>query len=461
MQRLSVRLARIWLVLAVTLGLTLLHGGAGLVRAQGQAGPGYTTTFVVIPGVHAAVLYRPDPPGPRAEVAVLLMHPSSNYLAHRTCTQLSTRGYTVLCANSVGVNTEDAEYLWDDLARSVGAAVAYLRGRPDVRKVALLGYSGGGMLMTYYQNVAENGPAVCSGPEKLYPCSGALAGLTPADGLMLMDSHPGWGFLHLTYLDPSIMDEANPTVRNTALDMFDPANGYLNDTDDPTYSPEFVRAFHTAQGQRNQLLLSRMQERLSVIESGRGFYPNDEPVLVYAGVARLFQADPRLLSRTQRPHTLLREAGPVREQIIRSVRVPQASAEDNRDGSAAPLRGTTVRTYMSNQAIRTTPEYQITEDDILGIDWDSSNHSTVSNIRGVKVPLGITAMTGHYFLRTSEMIFDAAGSTDKEVVFIEGAVHGLTPCQPCAARHNNGVPYGDTVKVLYDYWAEWLASRLL
>jgi hypothetical protein len=314
--------------------------------------------------------------------------------------------------------------------------------------------------MAYYQNVAENGPGVCSGPEKLYPCSATLAGLPPADGLMLMDSHMGPGFTNLTYMDPSIVDEDNPGVQLATLDMFDLANGFTDGATDPAYSPAFTRTYHTAQGQRNMRLLERMQQRLAAIQDGQGIYPDDEPVLVRNGFARLFQADTRLLAHTQRPHTLLTQAGPVPDRTIRSVRVPQARSADNRTIAAA-LLGTTVRRYLSNNAIRTTPEYQITEDDILGIDWDSSNGSTITNVRGISVPLGIEAMTGHYFVRPDEMIYDAAASRDKEIVYIEGAIHGLTACQPCAAKFNNGVPYGDTVKLIYDHWAEWLASRLV
>ena len=41
--------------------------------------------FVAMPGVSKAALYKPDS-GPAPHVGVLVMHRTSNYLAHRACT---------------------------------------------------------------------------------------------------------------------------------------------------------------------------------------------------------------------------------------------------------------------------------------------------------------------------------------------------------------------------------------
>ena len=51
--------------------------------------------FVAMPGVSKAALYKPDS-GPAPHVGVLVMHRTSNYLAHRACTELSRRGFMML-----------------------------------------------------------------------------------------------------------------------------------------------------------------------------------------------------------------------------------------------------------------------------------------------------------------------------------------------------------------------------
>lgn len=45
-----------------------------------------------------------------------------------------------------------------------------------------------------------------------------------------------------------------------------------------------------------------------------------------------------------------------------------------------------------------------------------------------------------------------ARSPDKDLVFIEDATHGFTPCRTCAADPNAN---GKSVQNLFDYVAEW------
>src|SRR5215468_8002017 len=55
--------------------------------------------LIPMPGRAKAALYRPDA-GPAPHVGILVMHRTSNYLAHRACTELSRRGYLMLCMNT-------------------------------------------------------------------------------------------------------------------------------------------------------------------------------------------------------------------------------------------------------------------------------------------------------------------------------------------------------------------------
>src|SRR6516225_5999057 len=126
------------------------------------------TTFVHLAQGAPAVLYEPINPGAKAQVAVFVMHSGGDYLTHSACTELSRRGYRVLCANNSSAKsgfTDDGTL--DRTLLDARLGVAWLRQYPGVKKVVLLGHSGGGTLMSAYQDVAENGVKVCQGPEKI------------------------------------------------------------------------------------------------------------------------------------------------------------------------------------------------------------------------------------------------------------------------------------------------------
>src|SRR5205809_504114 len=87
---------------------------------------------------------------------------------------------------------------------------------------------------TYVQfSVAEKGVAFCQQPGKLIKCSSALAGLPRADGVILMDAHPGNGINAVRSLsanvtnDPAVLNQNREPSTNPQLDPFDAGNGYL------------------------------------------------------------------------------------------------------------------------------------------------------------------------------------------------------------------------------------------
>jgi len=68
----------------------------------------------------------------------------------------------------------------------------------------------------------------------------------------------------------------------------------------------------------------------------------------------------------------------------------------------------------------------------------------------------ITAMGAHYFIRGSEIHFDAAASADKNFIVIEGATHGLTPCTACETTPGQ---YSNSQRNCFDYVARWINAR--
>ena len=75
--------------------------------------------------------------------------------------------------------------------------------------------------------------------------------LPPAEGIVLLAAHLGEGQFLLDRLDPSVVDEQNPTATNPRLDMYDPANGYRPMAAGPSrYTPAFLAELRAAQRAR-------------------------------------------------------------------------------------------------------------------------------------------------------------------------------------------------------------------
>src|SRR2546430_10412343 len=117
--------------------------------ASAQSHPEY----IPLGGGVKAVLYRPDS-NPSPHVGVIIIHRTANYLQHQGCTQLSQRGFMVLCMNSRFDNNE-ALVNWELIALDVKRGVDYLRNTQHMNKVIFFGHSGGGPTTTFYQAVAE------------------------------------------------------------------------------------------------------------------------------------------------------------------------------------------------------------------------------------------------------------------------------------------------------------------
>src|SRR5215831_17362024 len=177
--------------------------------------------------------------GPNASTALVVMHDSANFITAPPCVELNQRGFTALCSQALFSN--NAQLNWDQVALDIGYGVSYLRSLPGIQHVVLVGHSGGGAIMAWYQNVAENGLAACQAPARLNPCANNLAGLPPADGVVLLDTIPGLAFTTMSAWDASVVETDGLTSQqNPSLYLFNPDNGY---NPDPNQSSKYSRAF--------------------------------------------------------------------------------------------------------------------------------------------------------------------------------------------------------------------------
>jgi hypothetical protein len=303
--------------------------------------------------------------------------------------------------------------------------------------------------MTFYQSVAENGPSICQGAKKLVECGNELAGLPRADGLILVDAHPGNPVNALRSLNPAVTNENRPDRLDPTLDPFNPKNGYRSNGAS-AYSEEFKTRYFKAQAARMNRLIDVALDKQRRMKAGSYLYADDDAFVIPRGVGgRLMQMDPSIHHRTLEPARLLKNDGTVVTQIVESVRRadPRLAAQNATFDSGAHVL--TVKSFLSANAIRAT-------DSMDGIDHCSSNNSPPCHLPHIRVPLLVAAMGGHYFVRDNEIHYDVAASADKDFVVVEGAEHGQTPCVPCETVPGQ---YSNTVKNFYDYARDWISRR--
>jgi pimeloyl-ACP methyl ester carboxylesterase len=415
--------------------------------------------FIAFQGVTKAALYRPDS-GPAPRVGVLVMHRTSNYLGHRACTELSRRGFLMLCMNTRYENNEPAVD-FEKLPLDVKAGVELLRRHPGIAKVVLFAHSGGGPLMSLYQAVAENGTSYCKGRNKITECEEDLAGLPRADGIVFADAHPGNAVNLLRGINPAFVNESHPPDQplNPELDMLDPRNGF-NPKGASHYPAEFQARYTKAQSNRLNRLIDAAQAKLARITRGDHRSGDSDLVIIPGGgnpgsgpggSAALFIAQPDIpaVNSTARPAKLIQNDGSISTQVVTSVFVANPALARSNLQFTTGTKVYTLRSFLSANAVRSKDAYG-------DVDHCSSNNSTVCAVQSISVPVLFVAMGAHYFIRDNERHYEVARSEDKDFVVVEGATHGFAPCVECERTPGQ---YSNSVKNTFDYMATWMNER--
>lgn len=267
--------------------------------------------------------------GRTQDTAVLVVHPTSNFLGHYALRPLAELGVAAF-----GLTTRylgnDSCLLMENCVLDIGAAVAYLR-RSGYARVVLVGNSGGGGLAALYQSQAEH-PTITATPAGDPPDLTA-AELPPVDVLVLAMAHPGRATVFTEWLDPAIVDEHDPFTRDAALDMYEPRNG-------PPYGADFLARYRSAQIDRNRRITAWVRARLARLAGP----VDDLPFLVHCTAA-----DPRFLDLGLDPSDRPRETlwgdpwranhQPATLGHLTSLRswLSQWSVEDSRSNAYAEL----------------------------------------------------------------------------------------------------------------------------
>ncbi len=220
------------------------------------------------------------PVGPRPDTAVMICHPTANFLGHYALGGLAARGLA-----GIGLTTRyvgnDTSLILENCLLDMGSMVSHLRSL-GYKHVVAIGNSGGASIVPYYQAQAES-PSVQSppggGPDL------TQAGLVPADAIGMLNAHPARARLSAEWLDPAITYEHQPFERNAELDMYNPLNG-------PPYSEEWLGRYRAAQLARNRRISDWALAQLSALTSGSH---RPQGLDDFAFVVQGTMADPRFL----------------------------------------------------------------------------------------------------------------------------------------------------------------------
>ena len=427
--------------------MTVTNGG------YSEGGLPIKDTFIKIGRHLTGILYEPLTPVEKSKIAVVIVHSDDDYSTRPMGGELAKRGYTAFCgAVSNRQDTLDRKLL------DIKQIIEFLKQLPGIEKVVLMGHSGGATLMSAYQSVAENGASIYQGDHMLISCS-VKEELPEADGVMLIDSNWGNGSMTLFSIDPAVTDDMSGRSLNPKYDIYDPANGY--DPEGAHYTEQFKKEFFQAQKERNNRLVRLAQERLWMIEHGKGHFVDDEPFIIAGGTQmvpgnKLFPQDTSLFARTKGAYTLLHGDGTATHETIHCLRKARGKKSPTPSCGMGTLM-TTVKSFLTGKAVLAGDGYSINMDGAEGVLWDICYDCTPGNVKHIHVPLLVMGMTGSYEYLAAEVIYQNAASTDKTIAFVEGAGHNFDPEHECERFPGE---FGDTQKTLYDFMDRWMGEKM-
>lgn len=395
---------------------------AGLVAAAGSQTPADDVT-IEVPTIRAAdggvsrgVLYWN--PAKRPKTVVVSMHPSSDNQRHFVLRPAAEHGYAGfgLAGRYTGQDAAVHENVLLDLA----AAITWLKQERGFTQVVLVGHSGGGSLMAYYQSQAATAPP---GRYKATPAGDPpdlnAYTMIPADGVAILNASEGEGLHVEHHLDPSVVREDDALSIDPSLDMYNPENGFREPPAVSKYSAEFVRRFREAQKARDQRLTAWARSQIGERNYYRGLLK--EPGFAALPLARRQYLERRadhlpvmILYRSEADLAYTDLSIDPSDRVVGSNYGPRPDRRNySQDARVRSLRPDAYLSTMSG-----TASYARLHD----------------NIKKVTVPtlvLGGTADRG-IFPSEQKTTFEKSGAADKTIVWIEGADHGFGPSGPKA-----------------------------
>jgi pimeloyl-ACP methyl ester carboxylesterase len=316
-----------------------------------------------------------------ARTAILFSHPIGGGSFLPLVTALARAGRHVVYCNP-RYRGNDTALILEKCLLDLGACVADLKKRFGYEKVVLGGWSGGGSLSLFYQDQAEHPTITATPAGDAVDIAGA--GLQPADAILLLAAHISRSVTMTEWLDPSILDEDAPFVRDPGLDIYGPAC-----PDRPPYAAAFVERFRAAQIARNRRITARVRATLAELKASGD--PNAErPFVVYGTMCDVRWTDPTQDPSDRRPGTC----------YLGDPRIAN-------DGPVGLGRFTTLRSWLSQWS------------------FDESRANGIVNAARISCPVLVVNNRADLACTPShaQRLFDTVASADKELVQIAGADH--------------------------------------
>lgn len=227
-----------------------------------------------------------------ANTVFVFMHPTSTLNLLPMPTALADRGHHVLCAAS-RYPKNDSALILEKVVLDLGAWVRWAREHAGYERVILVGWSGGGSLSLLYQAEAED-PSITDTPAG-DPVDVVGADLIPADAVIFIAAHLSRAETLTEWMDPSVIDETNPSVRDPELDIYADGAVHL-----PPYGADFVARFREAQRARNLRITTWVQDQLQSLKESGGLEV-ERPFIVHRTMCDVRWLDPAVDPNDRRP----------------------------------------------------------------------------------------------------------------------------------------------------------------
>lgn len=326
-----------------------------------------------------AMVMRPK--GRPSKTLFFFMHPQTSMDVLPVPRSLVARGCHVMCARNRYFKN-DSVLIFEKVLLDFGQWVRFAREQLGYEKIVIVGWSGGGPLAVFYQSQAEN-PTIIDTPNG-DPVDVVGAGLIPGDAFVFQAGSVSRARILLEALDPSVLDECNPDVREARFDLYDTANPRQ-----PPYDTDFLAEYRAAQLERMRRITDWAKDKLADFgacggkELERGF------------VVHRTMADPRYIDPTVDPNDR------------RPFWCLSGEPEVVNSGPVGFARFCTLRSWLSQWSI------------------DDSRADAATCARGVSIPFLAIENSADDGAPPSHMreVFAACGSQDRRYLTIEGANH--------------------------------------
>lgn len=319
-------------------------------------------------------------PGNRPSGTLLIfMHPASTLQLLPVPRAMAAAGLHVLCAGSRYARN-DTPLIMEKVLLDYGAYVRHAREVWGYDKIIVCGWSGGGSLSAFYQAQAERRTVTATAAGD--PID--LGVLIPGDAFIWQAAHLSRADVLADFIDPSVLDETDPTIRDVELDLYDPRN-----PNRAPYGRDYVEHFRKAQRSRVRRRTAYVKELLHDIRSGRTG-EIERGLLTHRTLA-----DPRWLDATIDPND--------RRPAWCFLGDPKAS----NSSPAGVARFSTLRAWLSQWSL------------------DDTQARALDNAPSITVPLLAIENSADDAVPQphTRAFLDAAGSDDKEMAVIAGADH--------------------------------------